>query len=188
MAMSFSRTTAGEFSEPLRAVGVEKTAQLSWATASEINHDRFDVERVGMAASRLVGNFKPIGAVPSQGNSSELNRYHFTDYEPADGTNCYRLRSLDLDGSFEYSNVACVRFDQPGTVHVFPNPNRGSLEIVIEQAEEPVLVGLNDVTGKILLSKNTGADGRLTLDLTHLQNGVYLLRTNGVTKKVVLAK
>ena len=67
-------------------------------------------------------------------------------------------------------------------------PSRGSLEIVIEQADGPVLVGLNDVTGKILLSKNTGADGRLTLDLSHLQNGVYLLRANAVTKKVVLAK
>jgi len=141
-----------------------------------------------MAANRLVGNFEPIGTVPSHGNSSALNRYHFTDHEPADGTNCYRLRSLDLDGSFEYSNVACVRFDQPGTMRVFPNPSRGSLEIVIDQPNEPVTVVLNDITGRLLLSKNTGLDGRLTLDLSHLQNGVYLLRANEVTERVVLAK
>jgi len=177
-----------EFSEPLRAVGVDKIARLTWATASEINHDRFEVERVIMAANRLVGNFEPIGTVPSHGNSSALNRYHFTDHEPADGTNCYRLRSLDLDGSFEYSNVACVRFDQPGTMRVFPNPSRGSLEIVIDQPNEPVTVVLNDITGRLLLSKNTGLDGRLTLDLSHLQNGVYLLRANEVTERVVLAK
>ncbi|MFM9947686.1 MAG: T9SS type A sorting domain-containing protein [Saprospiraceae bacterium] len=177
-----------EFSEPLRAVGVDKTAQLTWATASEINHDRFEVERVGMTENRLVGNFEPIGAVPSHGNSLELNQYYFTDHEPAVGTNCYRLRSLDLDGSFEYSNVACVRFDQPGTMRVFPNPSRGSLKIVIDQPNGPVAVALNDITGRLLMSKNTGLDGRLTLDLSHLQNGVYLLRANEVTERVVLAK
>lgn len=177
-----------EFSEPLRATKIDETALLTWSTASEINHDRFEVERVVMASNRLVGDFKPIGSVSSQGNSMEGQRYRYTDLEPEQGTNCYRLRSLDLDGSFEYSNVACVQFDQPGTVKIFPNPSRGSLEIFIEQADGPVVVALNDVTGRMLLSKNTGMDGRLTLDLSHLQNGVYLLRANEVTERVVLTK
>jgi len=177
-----------EFSEPLRAFGIDKEALLTWATASEINHDRFEVERVLMGANSLIGDFEPIGAVNSHGNSVELNRYQYTDQTPANGTNCYRLRSLDLDGSFEYSNIACVRFDQPGKVSVFPNPSRGSLEIVVEQPEGLVAVMLFDVTGRRLLSKNTGLDGRLTLDLAHLPDGVYVLRANEVTERVVLAK
>ena len=177
-----------EFSELLKATRIEEDALLTWATASEVNHDRFEVGRMVMASNRTAGDFEPIGTVASAGNATTTQRYHYTDREPGQGVNCYRLRSLDLDGSFEYSNVACVRFDEPGTVRVFPNPSRGSLEIVIDQPNGLVTVALNDITGRLLLSKNTGLDGRLTLDLSHLQNGVYLLRANEVTERVVLAK
>ncbi|NUO00381.1 MAG: exo-alpha-sialidase, partial [Saprospiraceae bacterium] len=59
-----------DFSEPLRAARIGENALLTWATASEINHNRFEVERVAMAADRLAGDFKPIGSVLSRGNSA----------------------------------------------------------------------------------------------------------------------
>ncbi len=176
------------FAEPLKATRAGEEVLLTWATASEINHDRFEIERIALASNRITGDFEPIGSVASQGNSLDLQGYHFIDSEPETGTNCYRLRSIDLDGSFEYSNIACVRFDAGGTMSVYPNPSRGSLEIRVEKPDAPLVLTLNDITGRLLFSKTMGLDGRLTLDLSALQNGVYLLRTNEWTERVVLAK
>ncbi|MEL6131996.1 MAG: PQQ-dependent sugar dehydrogenase, partial [Bacteroidota bacterium] len=89
---------------------------LDWQTASEIQSDYFEVERADEQMA-----FQPIGRVAAQGQSQSLTSYQFIDPDPYVGKNYYRLRQVDLDGSYTLTKVVEVTFDQEYW-QVFPNP------------------------------------------------------------------
>jgi len=78
--------------------------QLNWTTASENNNDQFIIEQ-----SNDNLEYKEIGAVAGAGTSNTLNQYSFLHDQPFVGINYYRLKQLDLNGTFEYSNIISVR-------------------------------------------------------------------------------
>jgi hypothetical protein len=78
--------------------------QLSWTTALERASASFTVER-----STDAHVFKPIVNIPAAGQSSTLQHYTATDAEPVSGTNYYRLRQNDVDGTHAFSPVAVVQ-------------------------------------------------------------------------------
>lgn len=91
---------------------------LTWETSTELNSDKFTVER--SADGHL---FSPIGDVKAKGNSIQAINYSLRDKNPQGGTNYYRLKQVDLDGSFEYSYILPVKFVLSGTsVKTYPNP------------------------------------------------------------------
>ncbi|MFT3885791.1 MAG: hypothetical protein QM724_10270 [Flavobacteriales bacterium] len=91
---------------------------LSWATTSERNSSHFVVER-----SRDARDFAPIGEVNAAGDSQQRIDYFFADAAPAKGINYYRLKQVDRDGSFHYSNVISAFFgDAPAQPLLIPNP------------------------------------------------------------------
>lgn len=75
---------------------------LEWITASEINTQEFIIEK---STNGL--DFKEIGSVVAVGNSFEQNKYFFIDVKKT-SINYYRLKMVDFDGSFEYSNVLVI--------------------------------------------------------------------------------
>ncbi|MCX6291538.1 MAG: hypothetical protein NT126_07210 [Bacteroidetes bacterium] len=83
---------------------VNEINHLNWATASEINNDYFDVERRTDS-----DDFKKIGAVAGHGNSTQLIRYSFDDLQPKAGVNYYRLKQVDYNGDFEYSETIALK-------------------------------------------------------------------------------
>lgn len=95
----------GPYTDPLpvellyfRSACVDERTVLSWATASERNADFFEVQR---ASDQFV--FEAIGRVAANGNSNTLKEYVFTDNSI--GRYYYRLRKVDFDGAFEYSDI-----------------------------------------------------------------------------------
>lgn len=77
---------------------------LKWHTVSEINNDHFVVER---SVDGI--NFERIGTMDGMGNSTELISYKYNDLYYIDGTtNYYRLKQVDYDGKFEYSDVIAI--------------------------------------------------------------------------------
>jgi hypothetical protein len=96
---------------------------LQWSTASELNFDRFVVER-------LTGHdtFGEIGFVPGHGTSNQLIEYSYEDRAPIAGSNYYRLRSVDYDGTFATSEVIKVDFTKTDDqVTLYPNPVTGGV-------------------------------------------------------------
>jgi len=94
------------------------TVTLDWSTASELNFDKFVIERSASATS-----FTEIGSVPGHGNSNQLNEYSFEDDMPSTGANYYRLRSVDFDGKFENSKIIKVEFNASADkIRLYPNP------------------------------------------------------------------
>ncbi len=80
-------------------------ALLSWETATEINNDYFDVE---WSTDGI--NFESIGQVQGAGTTTEVQSYEFLHDNPVNGNNYYRLKQMDFDEVFEYSNIVLLNY------------------------------------------------------------------------------
>jgi hypothetical protein len=130
---TFSDFTGGEASAlPIELISfsaniVKNSIQLNWSTATELNNLRFDVER-----SNDSQNFKKIGEVKGNGTTIQQNDYTFKDKNISSGnTYYYRLKQIDTDGSFRYSNVLNLSLN-PSYFTLsqnFPNPFNPVTEI-----------------------------------------------------------
>ena len=94
------------------------TITLEWSTATELNFEKFVVERSGSGE-----DFTEIGTVAGHGTSNQGIDYSFEDEMPATGKNYYRLRSVDFDGKFENSRIIRVEFNASAEkLRLYPNP------------------------------------------------------------------
>ncbi len=170
-----------------RAQKVKEVAKLNWYTSAEINNDFFAVER-----SNDGFNFEEIGIVEGQGNAFTTHSYDFVDNRPTAGVNYYRLKQVDWDGSFDYSKVIPLAFENSRTnLSIVPNPFKDMVTLSLEetsnkntQIEVFNLLGQRvhaDVFGRDQLSKN--------IDLSALDQGTYMLRigdgVDSVVKRIV---
>jgi hypothetical protein len=106
-------------------------ASLHWATASEINNSQFNVER-----SYDGRTFEVVGEVAGNSNSQHLIEYSYSDetIAPLENTVFYRLKQLDFDGAFEYSDIRVVRFDEVGRgidFSSYPNPITNEFNVMV---------------------------------------------------------
>lgn len=90
----------------------DKEVLLNWSTATEVNNYGFDVERKNLHLNPFQGgDFEKIGFIEGHGNSNSPKSYEFVDESVMYGKQYYRLKQIDNDGSFEYSDV--VEVDVP---------------------------------------------------------------------------
>ena len=159
-----------------------KDVELTWATATEINNDFFTVERLSPE-----GEWISIGTVEAAGTTKELQHYSLWDLEPYAGLNYYRLKQTDFDGTFEYSDVRVVEFEDLSgiSLKVIPNPSNGNFDVEVNSGEEKELeVLLVDGTGRVVKhSKHRSLDGNYKLYFGNIATGSYLLKA--ITKNYV---
>ena len=167
----------------------DKQVLLSWQTATEINNDYFTIER-----SRNGIDFELLEKIAGAGNSSVPLNYKTFDSNPFNGKNYYRLRQTDFDGTFSYSEIRVVEFEQFGnSVSVFPNPTSDELNIQFDKSWEDGELQLFDHVGKLTISQQlSDLEIQKTLQLGHLSSGVYILKIfseNQVfSEKIILQK
>ncbi|MTB50828.1 ExeM/NucH family extracellular endonuclease [Lewinella sp. W8] len=155
---------------------------LNWATANEVNTDKFEVQR-----RNENGDFVTIGMVAAAGNSTETINYAFTDATPFTGDNVYRLRILDLDGSEAFSDLITVNVAGTTSVEVLQTGNR---QYLLSGAPIGTRYLLTDAKGAVIRAAETRGD--LTeIQALDLPAGIYflLVRMPGqqpVSFKVVL--
>lgn len=154
-----------------------QTAVLSWSTAEEINSDRFEVEH-----SLNGRNWRMIGSVAARGNSKNTQWYAFTDSNPANGSNLYRLRTVDRDGSFDITRAKSLEFDMAIETALYPNPVAERLLLKTDDLGRVRRVELYNASGKsVLESDSVTASG---IDVRGLPAGFYVVkvtRANGST-------
>ena len=81
---------------------IGSSVQLNWATASETNSMGFEIERAQN------DHWQKIGFVDGKGTTTDIQKYSFTDQNVVSGTYTYRLKQIDFDGTFDYSNAVDV--------------------------------------------------------------------------------
>lgn len=143
-----------------------KTVLISWSTTEETNSDRFEIER-----SQNGKQWSRIASVASQGDSRVLVNYSHVDDEPLAGQNFYRLKMVDNDGTFAYSQIRKVSFQGEGGVAPYPNPAVD--KILIRQHELVRQVDILNTGGvKVISNQPPSIAG---IDVTKLPQGIYIV-------------
>ncbi len=119
---------------------------LDWRTETEVSNYGFEVQR------KATDDWEKIGFVEGHGNTNSPKEYSFKDSEPAGGTAFqYRLKQIDTDGKFSYSNIVDVSLIpyQYALYQNYPNPfNPGTtIKFSLEQ-DSPVNISLFSVLGE----------------------------------------
>ncbi len=153
----------------------DKSALLNWTTTAEINNDRFEIER-----STSNTNFETIGSVAGNGTTSKSHAYTFTDNDPEDGTNYYRIKQIDKNGNISYSSIVSVRFNFR-KIEIFPNPAHDKIYIRNNNKfsnQQNLKIQLLDFSGKVLYNQvsKSNIDNIITVNIpAKFSNGMYLI-------------
>lgn len=158
---------------------LRSTNELVWSTAEEQNAGYFEVQRSQTGRD----NWQPIGRVSAAGNSSVVNNYRRSDENPL-ATAYYRLKMVDFDGRFEFSDLIVLQREEylTKTLSIYPIPAGDWVQIKLTSPREglaPLII--TDLTGRIIYQKTltlvTGEQENEII-LADLPVGVYLVKVH----------
>ncbi|MCU7375751.1 T9SS type A sorting domain-containing protein [Paucibacter sp. O1-1] len=155
---------------------------MTWNTSSETNSERFDIEH-----SINGKEWTKIGSIAAHGESSTTKFYSFRDNSPISGDNFYRLKMMDSDGTFAYSHIENLHFDN--SIKVYPNPVISD-KLHLDTPEKVSQVQIYDLSGNVFYSGKT-ENGMIST--SHLAAGIYIVQitaTNGAvsTHRIIKSK
>lgn len=143
------------------------TTLLKWNALQEFNTSQYNIER-----STGGSHFYIIGSLKAAGITNLATNYHFNDSVPLQGVNFYRLKQVDKDGNFTYSNVISINFDKQYSLSISPVPAHDV--VTLKGAENFTEVQFIDASGRII--KQFGKMPNNTFPVAELGNGVYYIR------------
>lgn len=150
----------------------DKIAHLIWESASEINNEGFNIEH-----SLDNRTWETIGFVAGEGTTFEKQNYSFNHNEPARGVNFYRLKQMDYDGNFEYSNVISIDLANGGhQLTISPNPtSTGQFTINFSDSNfESGELEIYDSVGRMVRTQNISIHNT-EIQTEDLPKGIYLV-------------
>jgi len=150
-------------------------AKLSWETIHEVNSDYYEIEY-----SQNNAAFVSLGSVESKKNTTEVSSYSFTHTNLTKGKNYYRLKMVDQDESFTYSNLIDINYLLGDNAwFIYPNPSNGSLQVDLPLTDSDLDKAdftFYDIQGKASLQGKTLATDQNTVQIMHnLSAGIYTL-------------
>lgn len=155
--------------------------KLLWESYTEINADRYIVER------KIDNDFEPVAEIAAINDIKGYN-YAYTDLNSTNAISQYRLKMVDIDGTYSYSEIRAINGKEAsGTVSIFPNPSNGNSRVTISDVSPANEVQIVDHAGRVVRTismRNTNS-----IELGNLQKGMYMIRIiNKETGAVVTKK
>lgn len=152
------------------AIPDKNNIKLKWTTGYEFGNDYFAVER-----AVNYGPFTEIGIVKAQ-NSPGGSEYTFDDGNMANGTIHYRLKQVDIDGSFTYSKIVSVNIKN-AQWRIYPVKVRNQLTIISPFANNLNLqTSIYNMEGQKISNENVINNNVIQMDLSRLSSGIYILK------------
>ena len=187
-----------EFTNFTATLNNNKTVKLNWTTATELHNDFFSIEKSTNGLS-----FSETGKKKGAGNSDSEKKYEFIDEHPAQGVSYYRLKQIDYDGKFMYSDIVAVSYESKtdGTciLKVFPNPCPGKCNVILSDCKDnenaEITVEIIDALGNKIQQhlpfRNSDGSFIFYMDEENaLAPGIYILRAvsnkENYNKKVIV--
>ncbi|PWT97103.1 MAG: hypothetical protein C5B52_14460 [Bacteroidetes bacterium] len=171
----------------LNAQQKSNEVELTWSTASEYNSAGFQIERSddGM-------HFTKIGSVNARGTTNSKTNYTFEDKDPLGGSAYYRLKMIDTDNSFQYSNVVVLRTMDKNFVsgRIAPNPfvNQFEVSLTLNNADE-VRIRIMDHSGRIVHLEeqraSKGSNHIVVNSLSGLSAGIYFVEISSSNDRLI---
>ena len=161
----------------IKAKAQTKQVNVNWSVTQEVNIQRYTIER-----STNGVDFTEIGNV----NALQMSSYQFVDQNPVKGSIYYKIKSVGIDGSIQYSKIATVRFGEKAQlITISPNPveKDGVFFITgLEKNNSDIVVSMFDEAGRKIYQKNVfyvnGNQIRVALPKS-INAGVYQICLNG---------
>ena len=179
----------------------DNSVMLSWITATELNNSGFEIQRSLKSDNQTTAEWTKIGFVKGNGNSTENHAYIYNDeniIKP--GHYSYRLKQIDFDGKYAYSQVAEIDVNKPTKYYLsqnYPNPFNPTTTIEFSTPERShVSLKVYDVLGNEVAILVNGwmesTNHKVIFDASKLASGIYYytLSTGNFTstKKLILLK
>lgn len=144
-----SGSVAGTISLPVELIHFsvnqgESSNDLKWVTASEVNNDYFEVQ-----SSSDGVDFFTVSVVYGQGNTSEITKYSFSDQMNNKENTYYRLKQVDFDGAFTYSNVILTGGNLKTFATINQNMNSNDFYVVSHESAQ-LQINVFDISGSLV--------------------------------------
>lgn len=160
-----------------KAKAVRRTVQLSWKILEPELVSSFVIERMN--------NTREWQTIAVAAANETQESYTVTDMNPGTGNNIYRLKVIERNNSFSYSPLRNVFIHaDKDAFSVYPNPATDRITVT-GQFSGAVMLKLVDVTGKLVMQQQL-LTGTTEVALPKLPKGVYVLRVNDTTRKLIM--
>ena len=161
-----------------------ENVKCKWETSSETNNEYFEVERLSNGKE-----FFPIGKVSGYGlgTSTESRTYSLIDDDVCNDIRYYRLKQVDIDGNYSYSDVVAIdcSSDKKG-INIYPNPTESTIFCSFyENKNSSLTFQWRDILGKVIKEEiHDVIKGFNTVqsDVSDLAKGIYFLRVKETDK------
>ena len=178
--------TSGAGLVPVRLVSFAahnktNSVALNWKTENEINAASFNVER-----SKDGIYFSSLGTVAAY-NTPGSHQYNLTDGQPVNGISYYRLKQVDVNGSFVYSNIIAInRNSQENSITVFPNPVKDVVTVVFAASDKQRKLLITDARGATVKTIFVPAGAvNIKTDMSLFAKGIYTISLDDGIKRLV---
>ena len=163
------------------ASNAEEGVYLEWITATEINNDRFSIER-----SEDLQEFIEVGVVYGNGTTNQVSSYEFVDsYDVQNKEYYYRLKQFDYNGNFEYSKIISINVTISYMDNIYPNSSSGVFNVDIENIKSVIVM---DTEGDVVLEQEVADGGAFQIDITSQKSGVYFVKAITLSGNLTTAK
>ena len=161
---------------------IDGNVVLNWITATELNNSGFEIQKGSHTSTSLnVTDWESIGFVNGNSTTTEKSFYSFADHSPVAGKSFYRLKQIDFDGSFEYSNIVEVDLTLPLEFSLeqnYPNPFNPATSIKYTlSSKQNVQLLVYNVLGKeiatLVNEEKPAGNYEVNFDASKLSSGVY---------------
>jgi agmatine deiminase len=178
---------------------------LEWITATETNNFGFEVERSQKSKVKSQNNWEKIGFVNGSGTTTETQSYNFTDSNVKSGKYSYRLKQIDFDGTFEYSQEIEIEVSAPYAFVLeqnYPNPFNPVTKIkytipdlgnsLVKFVHLKVYDVLGNEAAVLVNEVQSSGSYEIIFDASSLSSGTYFYQLRAgefiQTKKMILLK
>jgi hypothetical protein len=151
---------------------------LNWSTASELNSRDYVIQH-----STSGSNWTVIGNITAAGMSTTTNQYNFVHPSPVNGNNYYRILQRDIDGKSSYSKTVSLQVNAEANLQVYQNlitDNQLRFQLL-----QGTAISLYNNEGRLVLKQQV-TSGYQQINISHLAKGIYYLKTDNESKKIVL--
>ncbi len=148
----------------------ENTVQLNWVSSAEESFSHFEIER-----SESNRDWQTIDKVESLGNDllNQENYYQFENKVFKMGTYYYRLKMMDLDGSYTYSDIVSIKMTQLDPVQIYPTK---ATDFINLESTQDANYAIYDLRGRLLLNGSLIADEKQRINLDPINRGTYIVQ------------
>ncbi|MBD0367288.1 MAG: T9SS type A sorting domain-containing protein [Flavisolibacter sp.] len=155
--------------------------ELTWNVAHEVNVARYEIQR-GTDDHQFI----TIGTVTASGKSV----YNFTDAQPIQGAALYRIKNIDIDGTYKYSKVLSVVSSGKSTsLRAYPTSVQNKITLEHSAINTEASISIATIDGRLAkMIKPVVGTVQTNIDVTSLQPGMYIVRFNNGTNELETLK